>query len=241
MAFALPKIPLEIITGAIDVISMIFTSISNKKAKELSQKDAVKKGAETVNDICDISKSLNELITSIKPEMQSVEKKILNSLSYFQGDFIFLAEDKNNIFTDKTVRQITRMTEKVNRKFEGCLLTELYKELSLDNPTCRDILYLPAGSNKETKIEQFIENSITKALQTIISNIKDEINFIAEEISCIVTDELSVVENHQNELIFTCEKLQNALENTESNSIRNNAIEKLIFVEFCQDMLKEEL
>lgn len=235
----MPKIPTNIILEGLKLLFDVITSKRKETAEEVSQKDAMREGNEKINDISDINKSFDELIEGLKPEMHKLEDKIIDSLSYYLGDFVFLIEEKEKSLKTIKAKKISNKFERIQKKMKCNLLKELYKEISLDNQVCRDILSLTKGEKKKIKMEEFIQQSIDKSLYTIIADIKEEILYIAGDIESEIFDNLKSVELCQEEVSDVCEKLQNSLAEVEKDSIKTDAVIKITTIEAFQDIMKE--
>ncbi len=239
----MPPLPisLEDIIKAARVILDIITGKPQETAGKVSEKDAMKEGSENINDISDINKAFDELIVDLKPEIQKIESGIIDSLSYYLGDFISLIEEKEAVLKTLKAERISRKFERLQSKFKGTLQQELYKEISLDNQECRDILALPKGEKKRNKTEQFIQNSINVSLQSVISRMKEDIMNEVDDIENEIRDNLALIESKQIELKNACEKLQNSLDENGKHSIKNEAINKIATIEALENFLEEEM
>lgn len=122
------------------------------------------------------SKEAKKIEDMLVDECESVLDKLIDSINEIN--------DKANLNIPLT--NLRRDSKKLLKSIKGSIENDVITKISIDNATCKAILYLDAGDNKERQMKDFISNTsrnaIKKMQETLNDRLQDNIDSIKDKI-----------------------------------------------------------
>lgn len=228
--FAPPKGPtLKTIKWIMELIGKAFGSKSSEVISKKEKLDETK-----VSDVIDYNELINDFTEEIKGDMENVESKLLDECTEYYGELITLVEGVEQI---KNINLHSKFIKKdfeiLKRNIKGNLMKSIYSKISLDNDDLKNILKLPSGEMKKTKIDNFKKDLIKQALNEFISEVRISIddfqNYISEKLNevlegitnnyQILSKQLMILENSND-----IEGIKNMIEESKVKLVLSNEI-----------------
>lgn len=242
----MPFPPNPILNIVIEGARYLWHKFKEKKeeaSNKIAQQKAMDKESASVDEVVTINKAFNELIQSLEGEIQKTEERAIEELAYFFEEFIDYMQEHEEMFMSRGIRvnKIVNKFEKVKRKLKGELSKKIYREISLDNVACREILAIRAGDRKKERMDDFIEKAFDKALHDLIYDIQDELLDIVEDIEIAVEEGLELIQAniHEKATIYKALEENIAQDMHNKEEIVSQAVFKIYAIEEIQEIINK--
>lgn len=197
MAAFIPPIPPVIgkeIAKLLKYIPAILKGISkfSKKASEEKPvtKDSTADGVERMVEI------LEEYRQEARKTASDIEDSVYKEVAYYMEELSQYLKDKGELLENYGIysMRIDRQMQRILSGMKGFIDKEICREISLGNPKLKEIIKMLPGTQKEQRMEEFLEQCIREALNEYCRNLREVLSDIVKELE---EDILHVVEKAQ--------------------------------------------
>ena len=194
VAVAPVVLPVAGVMYAADKIKDALSSTSKKveeKVKETNQnigKSGALNETSSARQVEDISNLLYQYHKQYRPVGENVEDTCKKCVRDCFDELIKKLRKDEKLADSFGLEQIQRKKNRLCGDIDGAITDAIRKNLSLDNSQCVAILKLPAGSDKQRKMENFAKKVIDDAKDDLAHTVSRTMNQVTDDISNFLQD-----------------------------------------------------
>lgn len=179
-----------------------------------------------ISDLTEINNIFNEFILSIEPKVNKIEESVQEEMYYYLDELVEFFNDNNENLKGKGIRTATieRNIEKIKCSINGNLKKEISRNISLDNRECKQIIKMIPGERKTSKMNEFFELTLNKAIENLVIDTKQGIEDIMDDIEYLMQEQLENLDR----IIKNQDDILNILGSNAEESIKEK--EKIISI-----------